>query len=105
MWSFLPGPRCWPPRGGLRAKGGRGAGQLSPGPSCSRLTEFEDTPTSQLTVDEFMKIDLEGECDPPSYTAGQRKLRMKQVSEPRAGGPGFSCSAPASRGITMSRVL
>uniref|UniRef100_A0A452VKX3 BRF1 RNA polymerase III transcription initiation factor subunit n=1 Tax=Ursus maritimus TaxID=29073 RepID=A0A452VKX3_URSMA len=44
-----------------------------------RLMEFEDTPTSQLTVDEFMKIDLEGECDPPSYTAGQRKLRMKQV--------------------------
>ncbi|XP_034848854.1 transcription factor IIIB 90 kDa subunit isoform X5 [Mirounga leonina] len=46
-----------------------------------RLTEFEDTPTSQLTVDEFMKIDLEGECDPPSYTAGQRKLRMKQLEQ------------------------
>ncbi|KAF0883690.1 TF3B factor, partial [Crocuta crocuta] len=45
-----------------------------------RLTEFEDTPTSQLTVDEFMKIDLEQECDPPSYTAGQRKLRLKQAS-------------------------
>lgn len=45
-----------------------------------RLTEFEDTPTSQLTIDEFMKIDLEEECDPPSYTAGQRKLRMKQVA-------------------------
>lgn len=45
-----------------------------------RLTEFEDTPTSQLTVDEFMKIDLEEECDPPSYTAGQRKLRLKQVT-------------------------
>lgn len=48
--------------------------------SCLRLTEFEDTPTSQLTIDEFMKIDLEEECDPPSYTAGQRKLRMKQVA-------------------------
>jgi transcription factor IIIB subunit 2 len=47
---------------------------------CFRLTEFEDTPTSQLTIDEFMKIDLEEECDPPSYTAGQRKLRMKQVA-------------------------
>ncbi|XP_034498974.1 transcription factor IIIB 90 kDa subunit isoform X1 [Ailuropoda melanoleuca] len=46
-----------------------------------RLTEFEDTPTSQLTVDEFMKIDLEGECDPPSYTAGQRKVRMKQLEQ------------------------
>lgn len=49
---------------------------------CLRLTEFEDTPTSQLTVDEFMKIDLEEECDPPSYTAGQRKLRVKQVGPP-----------------------
>ncbi|XP_036061382.1 transcription factor IIIB 90 kDa subunit isoform X3 [Onychomys torridus] len=46
-----------------------------------RLTEFEDTPTSQLTIDEFMKIDLEAECDPPSYTAGQRKLRMKQLEQ------------------------
>lgn len=27
-----------------------------------------------------MKIDLEEECDPPSYTAGQRKLRLKQVT-------------------------
>lgn len=26
-----------------------------------------------------MKMDLEEECDPPSYTAGQRKLRLKQV--------------------------
>ena len=50
---------------------------------CFRLTEFEDTPTSQLTVDEFMKIDLEEECDPPSYTAGQRKLRLKQVGPAR----------------------
>ncbi|KAI5937012.1 transcription factor IIIB 90 kDa subunit isoform X1 [Manis javanica] len=46
-----------------------------------RLTEFEDTPTSQLTVDEFMKMDLEEECDPPSYTAGQRKLRLKQLEQ------------------------
>eukprot|EP00069_Balaena_mysticetus_P004462 bmy_17373T0 len=36
---------------------------------------------SQLTVDEFMKVDLEEECDPPSYTAGQRKLRMKQLEQ------------------------
>ncbi|MEE6493939.1 hypothetical protein FKM82_016972, partial [Ascaphus truei] len=44
-----------------------------------RLTEFEDTPTSQLTIDEFMKIDLEQECDPPSFTAGKRKIRIKQL--------------------------
>ncbi|KAI1895384.1 hypothetical protein AGOR_G00105740 [Albula goreensis] len=44
-----------------------------------RLTEFEETPTSQLTIDEFMKVDLEQECDPPSFTAGQRKLKMQQI--------------------------
>ncbi|XP_075699912.1 transcription factor IIIB 90 kDa subunit isoform X2 [Rhinoderma darwinii] len=46
-----------------------------------RLTEFEDTPTSQLTIDEFMKIDLEKECDPPSYVAGQRKVRIQQLEQ------------------------
>ncbi|KAM8876956.1 transcription factor IIIB 90 kDa subunit-like [Synchiropus picturatus] len=44
-----------------------------------RLTEFEDTPTSQLTVDEFMKVDLEQECDPPSFTAGQQKAKFQQL--------------------------
>lgn len=27
-----------------------------------------------------MKIDLEGECDPPSFTAGQKKLKIQQVN-------------------------
>ncbi|XP_015205795.1 BRF1 general transcription factor IIIB subunit b [Lepisosteus oculatus] len=44
-----------------------------------RLTEFEDTPTSQLTISEFMKVDLEQECDPPSFTAGQRKVKLQQL--------------------------
>ncbi|XP_069806197.1 transcription factor IIIB 90 kDa subunit [Dendropsophus ebraccatus] len=46
-----------------------------------RLTEFEDTPTSQLTIDEFMKVDLEKECDPPSFVAGQRKVRLQQLEQ------------------------
>ncbi|XP_042358824.1 BRF1 RNA polymerase III transcription initiation factor subunit b isoform X6 [Plectropomus leopardus] len=44
-----------------------------------RLTEFEDTPTSQLTIDEFMRVDLEQECDPPSFTASQHKAKMQQL--------------------------
>ncbi|KAG9282808.1 BRF1 RNA polymerase III transcription initiation factor subunit b [Astyanax mexicanus] len=44
-----------------------------------RLTEFEDTPTSHLTIDEFMRVDLEAECDPPSFVAGQKKLKMQQL--------------------------
>ncbi|KAI4903901.1 hypothetical protein NFI96_028827 [Prochilodus magdalenae] len=43
-----------------------------------RLTEFEDTPTSHLTIDEFMRVDLEAECDPPSFVAGQKKIKMQQ---------------------------
>ncbi|KAM9338917.1 transcription factor IIIB 90 kDa subunit-like [Symphorus nematophorus] len=46
-----------------------------------RLTEFEDTPTSQLTIDEFMRVDLEQECDPPSFTAAQHKARMQQLEQ------------------------
>ncbi|XP_077179986.1 transcription factor IIIB 90 kDa subunit isoform X2 [Paroedura picta] len=46
-----------------------------------RLTEFEDTPASQLTIDEFMTVELEEECDPPSFTAGQRKIKIQQLEK------------------------
>ncbi|MCJ8743694.1 hypothetical protein PDJAM_G00097220 [Pangasius djambal] len=46
-----------------------------------RLTEFEDTPTSHLTIDEFMRVDLEEECDPPSFIAGQKKLKIQQLEQ------------------------
>lgn len=48
-----------------------------------RLNEFEDTPTSELTIDEFMRVDLDQECDPPSFKDGQRKLRLQKVTEIR----------------------
>ncbi|KAK3596018.1 hypothetical protein CHS0354_032541 [Potamilus streckersoni] len=41
-----------------------------------RLMEFEDTPSSHLTIEEFQKIDLEEEHDPPSFTAGKKKAKM-----------------------------
>ncbi|KAM7376405.1 hypothetical protein PAMP_006141 [Pampus punctatissimus] len=44
-----------------------------------RLTEFEDTPTSQLTIEEFMKMDLDQECDPPCFTAGLKKKKVQQL--------------------------
>ncbi|CAK6975447.1 transcription factor IIIB 90 kDa subunit-like [Scomber scombrus] len=44
-----------------------------------RLTEFEDTPTSQLTIEEFMKTDLDQECDPPCFTAGLKKKKAHQL--------------------------
>ncbi|XP_016325468.1 transcription factor IIIB 90 kDa subunit-like [Sinocyclocheilus anshuiensis] len=46
-----------------------------------RLNEFEDTPTSELTIEEFLRVDLEQECDPPSYTAGLKKQKLKQIEQ------------------------
>ncbi|XP_060918216.1 transcription factor IIIB 90 kDa subunit-like [Labrus mixtus] len=44
-----------------------------------RLTEFEGTPTSQLTIEEFMKVDLDQECDPPCFTEGLMKKKVRQL--------------------------
>ncbi|XP_071800924.1 transcription factor IIIB 90 kDa subunit-like isoform X2 [Asterias amurensis] len=46
-----------------------------------RLTEFEETPSGQLTIDEFNKIDLEEEQDPPSFTKGRRRAKLAQLTE------------------------
>lgn len=47
-----------------------------------RLTEFADTPSSALTLDEFMSVDLEAEQDPPAFKAARKKDRdrIKDVS-------------------------
>ncbi|XP_054716382.1 transcription factor IIIB 90 kDa subunit-like [Uloborus diversus] len=39
-----------------------------------RLTEFSETPSSRLTLDEFMTIDLEEEQDPPAFKNARKKL-------------------------------
>lgn len=46
-----------------------------------RLTEFADTPSSALTLDEFMSVDLEAEQDPPAFKAARKKdrERIKEV--------------------------
>lgn len=46
-----------------------------------RLAEFEETPSSQLTIDEFQKIDLEEEMDPPCFTKGKQKAKLAQLDE------------------------
>lgn len=43
------------------------------------MLEFEDTPSSNLTVDEFHTIDLEEEHDPPAYTRSRKFAKIKQV--------------------------
>ncbi|EDO28578.1 predicted protein, partial [Nematostella vectensis] len=42
-----------------------------------RLGEFKDTPSSQLTIDEFHKIDLEEEQDPPCFTHARKKAKQQ----------------------------
>jgi transcription factor IIIB subunit 2 len=42
-----------------------------------RLSEFGDTPTSRLTLEEFMQVDLEGEEDPPCFKAA----RLKKIKD------------------------
>ena len=45
-----------------------------------RLNEFGETPASQLTLDEFMNVDMDAvtdEQDPPSYKAAREKDRQR----------------------------
>lgn len=44
--------------------------------------EFGETPSSALTLDEFMNVDLEEEQDPPSFKAARKKdrERLQKVS-------------------------
>ncbi|XP_037950894.1 transcription factor IIIB 90 kDa subunit isoform X1 [Teleopsis dalmanni] len=48
-----------------------------------RLVEFSETPSSLLTLEEFMSVDLEAEQDPPSFKAARKKDRdrIKDIGE------------------------
>lgn len=48
-----------------------------------RLIEFGDTPSSMLTLDEFMAVDLEAEQDPPAFKAARKrdKERFQKLQE------------------------
>ena len=41
-----------------------------------RLNEFGDTPTSKLTLEQFMSVDLEGEEDPPCFKSARKKIKV-----------------------------
>lgn len=41
-----------------------------------RLNEFGDTPTSKLTLEQFMSVDLEGEEDPPCFKSSRKKIKI-----------------------------
>lgn len=54
--------------------------KLSEGTIRKRLGDFKDTPSSRLTIDEFLKVDLEQEHDPPSYTEAKKKAKVSDSS-------------------------
>jgi len=45
------------------------------------LAEFQETPSSQLTIEEFQNIDLEAEADPPSFTEGKRRAQQQKLAK------------------------
>ena len=53
--------------------------KLSDGTIRKRLGDFRDTPSSRLTIDEFLKIDLEQEHDPPSFTEAKKRSKHQPV--------------------------
>ena len=52
--------------------------KLSEGTIRKRLGDFKDTPSSRLTIDEFLKVDLEQEHDPPSYIEAKRRAKVSK---------------------------
>ena len=50
-----------------------------------RLLEFGETPTSFLTLEEFMTVDLEEEQDPPCFRSSRQRDREKlqKLSDPQ----------------------
>lgn len=47
-----------------------------------RIKEFENTPSANLTLDQFISIDLETEADPPKYTSNRiREARAKAIQD------------------------
>ncbi|CAL4171543.1 unnamed protein product, partial [Meganyctiphanes norvegica] len=47
-----------------------------------RLTEFGETPSSALSPEEFMSMDLDEEQDPPSFTKARNKEKVEQEKLP-----------------------
>eukprot|EP01135_Chromosphaera_perkinsii_P004216 Nk52_evm5s272 gene=Nk52_evmTU5s272 len=52
-----------------------------------RLEEFEETPSGKLTTQEFQTIDLEEECDPPSFLSARKKHLQKVKDSGDSGMP------------------
>lgn len=80
--------------------------KLSEGTVRKRLGDFRDTPSSRLTIEEFLKIDLEQEHDPPSFT--ESKKRAKQPLNFDGGNLSlltFTCVNDLSFGVVLLKMM
>jgi len=51
-----------------------------------RVKDFENTPSANLTLDQFISIDLETEADPPRFTTNRlREARAKAIQDKNVG--------------------
>lgn len=55
--------------------------KIGPNTIRKRLHEFGATPSAKLTIDEFNRIDLESEFDPPSFIKAQEEAAKKFDNE------------------------
>ena len=55
--------------------------KIGPNTIRKRLHEFGATPSAKLTIDEFNRIDLESEFDPPSFIKAQEEAARKFDNE------------------------
>ena len=46
------------------------------------MDEFRNTPSSELTIEDFQNIWLEETCDPPSFKNSRKKGKRKRSIEP-----------------------
>lgn len=44
-----------------------------------RLSEFEKTPSAQLTCEQFVEVDLEEQADPPAFIAARQRVHFSEV--------------------------
>ena len=59
---------------------------------CARLGDFKDTPSSRLTIDEFLKIDLEQEHDPPCFLEAKKRSKQQQIAYSQTQGVRYSAA-------------
>ncbi|KCV70741.1 hypothetical protein H696_03092 [Fonticula alba] len=85
-WVGVPDDASRPARARARARArAEGAAPtreetFSPAVASRLLSEFSETPAVLLTPEEFESIDMEGEADPPSFTAAKRARLVAEAA-------------------------